>query len=61
MKEWKEVMNGEIAKNQKKMELVNLLEGKEMIVIKWIYKIKFNEDGSIQKHKSRLVAKGSLQ
>ena len=29
--------------------------------IKWIYKTKYNEDGSIQKHKACLVAKGYSQ
>lgn len=46
---------------EQNMEFANLLEGKEMILITWIYKIKFNEDESTQKHKNWLVAKGSLQ
>lgn len=33
------------------------LEGKKAIGLKWFYKIKYNEDGSIQKHKACLVAK----
>ncbi|KAM1217065.1 hypothetical protein ACFX2I_013247 [Malus domestica] len=28
---------------------------------KWIFKTKFNQDGSIQKHKARLVARGFTQ
>ena len=29
-----------------------------MVGLKWIYKTKYKEDGSMQKHKARLVAKG---
>ena len=35
--------------------------GRDVIGLKWIYKTKYNEDGSIHKHKARLVAKGYLQ
>ena len=31
------------------------------IGLKWVYKIKYNEYGTIQKHKPRLVAKGYSQ
>lgn len=31
------------------------------IGIKWIFKVKQNSDGSINKYKSRLVAKGYIQ
>ena len=41
--------------------LMDLPEGKEAIGLKWVYKTKFNEDGSVQKHKARLVAKGYSQ
>ena len=46
-----------IVKN-KTWELVDLPKGKEIIGLKWVYKAKYKEDGSIQKHKARLVAKG---
>jgi hypothetical protein len=29
--------------------------------LKWVFKIKYNEDDSIQKHKARIVAKGYSQ
>ena len=29
--------------------------------LKWVLKIKYNEDGSTQKHKARIVAKGYSQ
>ena len=41
--------------------LVDPSKGKGIIGLKWVYKIKYNEDGSIQKHKARLVAKGYSQ
>lgn len=41
--------------------MVDLLEGKNVIGLKWVFRTKFNTDGSIQKHKARLVAKGYAQ
>ena len=32
-------------------ELVDLPNERDVIGLKWIYKMKYNEDGSIQKHK----------
>eukprot|EP01018_Ginkgo_biloba_P037095 Gb_16229 [translate_table: standard] len=34
---------------------------KDMIGTKWIYKTKYKFDGSIDKHKARLVSKGYAQ
>ena len=53
-------MDEEIASIEKNQtwELVDLPNGRDVIGLKWIYKTKYNEDGSIQKHKARLVAKG---
>ena len=45
-----------IEKNETR-ELVDLPQDKEVIGVKWVYKTKLNSDGSIQKHKARLVAK----
>lgn len=42
-------------------ELVNLLKHKDVIGLKWILKTKYIEDGSIQKHHTRLLAKGYSQ
>ena len=36
-------------------------EDKEVIGVKWVYKTKVNSDGSIQKHKARVVVKGYSQ
>ena len=35
--------------------------GKSPIGCKWVYKVKFNPDGSIDRYKARLVAKGYTQ
>ena len=51
---------GMIEKN-KTWELIKLPKEKEVIGLQWIYKTKYNEDGSVQKHKTRLVAKGYSQ
>ena len=32
---------------------------REVVSLKWIYKIKLNQEGDIQKHKARLVVGGS--
>jgi hypothetical protein len=37
--------------------LVNKPQDKEIIGVKWIYKVKYNIDGSVQRNKARLVAK----
>lgn len=46
-----------IIKN-KTWDLFELLEGKEPIGCKWLYKPKFKADGSVDKYKVSLVAKG---
>jgi len=40
----------------KRWELVDLPNGEEVVGLKWIYKVKFQAAGSIQKYKARLVA-----
>jgi hypothetical protein len=61
--EWRNAMNEEydsLMKNQT-WELVELPENKVPIGSKWLYKSKFKADGSIDKYKERLVAKGYSQ
>ena len=41
--------------------LVDLPKGARPIGCKWIFKRKYNPDGSIDKYKARLVAKGFFQ
>ena len=56
-------MNEEIRaiERNKTWELVTLPIGKTPIAIKWVYKTKLKPDGSIAKHKARLVVKGFMQ
>ena len=42
-------------------ELVDLLEQKNLIGVRWVYKVKASLKGEIVKHKARLVEKGFLQ
>lgn len=39
-------------------ELVELPKGNKIVGSKWVYKTKFNIDGTIERYKVRLVAKG---
>jgi hypothetical protein len=41
--------------------LIELLEDKKEIGVKWVFRTKFNLDGLIFKHKARLVVKGFAQ
>ncbi|KAF7123412.1 hypothetical protein RHSIM_Rhsim12G0119300 [Rhododendron simsii] len=63
-------MNEEIATIEKNhtWDLVELPKGKDIIKLKWVYKTKYKEDGSIQKHIEfrhhfirDLVQKGEIQ
>jgi len=58
--EWKEAMQKEydaLIKNDT-WKLVDPPFGTKPIGCKWVYKNKYKTDGSLDKHKSRLVAKG---
>lgn len=56
-------MDDEISslKKNQTWELVDLPKDKDVIRLKWIYKIKYKSDGSIQKFKARIVGKGYMQ
>ena len=53
-------MNDEIKMIEKNhtWELINKPQDKEIIRLKWVDKLKYNDDGSINKYKARLVGKG---
>ncbi|KFK29521.1 hypothetical protein AALP_AA7G145400 [Arabis alpina] len=42
-------------------DIVSLPPGKVVIGSKWVYKIKYNADGKIERHKARLVVLGNKQ
>ncbi|KAL9451744.1 hypothetical protein AB3S75_013334 [Citrus x aurantiifolia] len=41
--------------------LTHLPDGKKAIGSRWVYKIKYQSDGTIERYKARLVAKGYTQ
>ena len=61
--EWEQAMDDEMVAldENETQNLVQFPEGKKSIGCKWIYKIKYNVDGSVSRHKARLVAKGYVQ
>ncbi|KAL2941800.1 Retrovirus-related Pol polyprotein from transposon TNT 1-94 [Bienertia sinuspersici] len=60
---WVEAMNKELKalQDNKTWILMDLPPGKKTISCKWVYKIKFKADGSIERFKARLVARGCTQ
>ena len=62
-KEWVRACEDEIDSitRLESWSLVDLPPRAKTIRLKWIFKIKRNSDGSINKYKSRLVAKGYVQ
>ncbi|CAI7797513.1 unnamed protein product [Closterium sp. NIES-53] len=61
--EWKKAMESELKSIEENgtWELVELPEGRKAITSKWLFKIKSDADGKIERYKSRLVAKGYQQ
>ncbi|XP_031122620.1 uncharacterized protein LOC116025522 [Ipomoea triloba] len=44
--------------HNKTWSLTHLPPSKAVIGCKWVYRIKYNADGSVERYKARLVAKG---
>ncbi|CAI7888753.1 unnamed protein product [Closterium sp. NIES-54] len=61
--EWKKAMESELKSIEENgtRELVELPKGRKAITSKWLFKIKSNADGKIERYKSRLVANGYQQ
>ena len=62
-KSWKYAMDSEyqlVMKNNT-WQLIDLPPGKKPIGCRWIFKIKYKEDGTVDKYKARLVAQGYAQ
>ena len=60
---WREAMDKEIQALEatKSWVLTPLPPGKRLVGCKWVYRVKLNPDGSVERYKVRLVAKGYTQ
>jgi len=63
---WQEAMQAEyesLVKTVKNnvFKLVKLPEGRDVVDNKWVFNLKRNSDGSVQRYKARLVARGFSQ
>ena len=60
---WMAAMKEELSMIEKNRtwELVDRPQDRKVIGVKWVYRTKLNADGSINKHKARLVVKGYAQ
>ena len=60
---WRAVMEEEmhaLVENET-WDLVDAPKGVKPIGCRWVYKVKYNTDGSVNRYKARLVAKGYAQ
>jgi hypothetical protein len=55
MEEYNSIMNNDV------WEVVPRPEGKSVVTSRWLYKLKYVTDGSIEKYKARFVAGGFSQ
>ena len=59
---WRDAMSVELQalENNGTWSVVSLSLGKHLVGCKWVYKIKFQADGTVERYKARLVAKGYM-
>jgi hypothetical protein len=55
MEEYSSIMKNDV------WEIVPSPEGKSVVTSRWLYKLKYDADGSIEKYKARFVARGFSQ
>ncbi|KAE8734362.1 hypothetical protein F3Y22_tig00000773pilonHSYRG00309 [Hibiscus syriacus] len=60
---WRNAMSGELQamEDLKTWTIIPLPDGKRVVDCKWVYRVKYNADGSIDRCKARLVANGFTQ
>ena len=60
---WMEATDKEMIslENNDVWQLTTLPKGKSVVSCKWVYKVNTNADGSVERHKTRLVARGFSQ
>lgn len=60
---WRKAISAELhaMEENKTWSVVPLPSGRKSVGCKWIFKIKYNADGSIERYKARLVAQGFTQ
>ena len=62
-KAWQKAMDKEISALELNhaWDVIPLPPGKAPIACKWVYRIEYNQDGSVERNKARLVAKRYIQ
>ena len=60
---WRKVIQCEISDLESNQTWETVLRPKNKTVIgcKWVFKIKYNADGTVERYKARLAAKGYIQ
>jgi len=58
--EWKKAISEEmrVFKKNYTWEVMGLPKGKTTVGCKWVFTVKYNSDGSLERYKAQLVAKG---